>query len=510
MITRLRHARNFCIKSSLHTTPQIYSCKARKKIPLTLHSSNVASTFYTCGPTVYDTAHIGHASCYVRLDILQRILRSHFNQNIVTAMNITDIDDKIIRSAEEQKKPWQEISRHYEEEFWDDLKRLNVRLPDIKMRVTENIPAIIAFISKLLNSGYAYKSTEKSVYFDISRYPQYGKLQNIPSDEIRVEGRKSAADFALWKAAKPNEPYWDSPFGQGRPGWHIECSTMASQIFGNRLNFHAGGMDLRFPHHENEEAQSCCYHQVLDWVDYWIHTGQLHLVGQGSKMSKSLKNTISIRELLDQYSADEFRMFCMLSHYRNAVEYGDETMTVSVNVLKKFQSFFDDCKAYISGVKPAVAIDVSLLHTKLNEADQQLDSYLRNDFNTAGAITCLGDLASEVNKMMNHSSEEIVIFSEVSTVQAIANYIQAKLIMFGFESVDDAKRVVPFNAADNRSIDQLIESFIEIRGTVRNQAILSKDRNLFAICDQMRDHLRDVNVEVKDHGKSSSWRYVKQ
>ncbi|XP_058833426.1 probable cysteine--tRNA ligase, mitochondrial [Topomyia yanbarensis] len=510
MITHLRHTRNFCTKPTLGTAPRIYSCKTRDKIPLLLHSPNTtSSTFYTCGPTVYDSAHIGHASCYVRLDILQCILRSHFNQNIVTAMNITDIDDKIIQRANEQTKPWHEIARHYEHEFWTDLNRLNVRPPDVKMRVTDHIPAIIEFISKLLSSGYAYKSIDNSIYFETSRYPQYGKLQNIPSDDTPAEGKKSASDFALWKASKPSEPFWDSPFGPGRPGWHIECSTLASQIFGKRLNFHAGGLDLRFPHHENEEAQSCCYHHVQDWVDHWIHTGQLHLEGQTSKMSKSLKNTISIGELLDQYSADEFRMLCLLSHYRSMIEYGSESMTVSINVLKKFRSFFDDCRAYVLGVKPAVPVDASILQTKLTEVDRRFDGFLRDDFNTASAITSLGDLASEVNKVINRRDVEVVLASEGGTIQGIANYIRGKLAMFGLEHVTGDRQQFGSPDVGHESVERLIENVVAIRSTVRTQAMVSKDRSLFAICDQMRDRLREVNVEVKDHGKSSSWSYVK-
>ncbi|XP_055532521.1 probable cysteine--tRNA ligase, mitochondrial isoform X2 [Wyeomyia smithii] len=508
MLTRLRHARSFCTIPTYEAGPRIYSCKVRNKIPLELPTSPALTTSYTCGPTVYDSAHIGHASCYVRVDILQRILKQHFRVNLVTAMNITDIDDKIIRRASEQGKPWQELSRHYEQEFWSDLRRLNVQTPDIILRVTDHIPAIVAFIDKLLSTGYAYKSTDDSIYFETSKHPQYGKLQNIPSEEGPAVGKKSAADFALWKASKPGEPFWESPFGPGRPGWHIECSTLATQIFGSRLDFHAGGLDLRFPHHENEEAQSCCYHQVQDWVRYWIHTGQLHLEGQTHKMSKSLKNTVSIRELLDGYSADEFRMLCLLSHYRSVIEYGTDTMAIATNVLKKLRSFIKDSKAYVAGIKPATSIDAVLLQTKLAEVDKKVDEFLCNDFNTANAVTSLADLASVVNKSINQRTSELVSASESGAVQGAMNYIRDKLALFGLQSfVDDAKVTATDNQS-GQSVEHLIEALVKLRSTVRRKAMETKDRTLFDICDQMRDELKLLNVEVKDHGKLTSWSYV--
>ncbi|XP_065081707.1 probable cysteine--tRNA ligase, mitochondrial [Ochlerotatus camptorhynchus] len=512
MITHLRHVRRFCSKSSsLDPGIRIYSCRTREKVPLQLPSACWVTSFYTCGPTVYDSAHIGHASCYVRLDIVQRILKDHFRMNLVTAMNITDIDDKIIKRANESGQPWMDVARHYEQEFWSDLKRLNVRSPDVKLRVTDHIPAITAFIQRLLSSGFAYKSSDGSVYFETTKYPQYGKLQNIPMDqESPAEGKKNAADFALWKAVKPGEPSWESSFGPGRPGWHIECSTLASQIFGRQLDFHAGGLDLRFPHHENEEAQSCCYHQVQDWVRYWIHTGQLHLEGQTHKMSKSLKNTVSIGELMEKFSADEFRMLCLLSHYRSAIEFGDESTTVATNVLKKFRSFFDDSRAYVGGVKPVACIDASLIRAKVQEVDGKIEGFLRNDFNTASVVTSLGDLASVVNKSINQRSTGSIEASESGTVQAASNYIRSKLALFGLQEFAD-EGVARADASDDGSTEEgVIDGMVQIRTSIRKQAMESKDRRLFAVCDQIRDRLKELNVEVKDHGKTSSWNYVKR
>uniref|UniRef100_A0A8W7PI34 cysteine--tRNA ligase n=1 Tax=Anopheles coluzzii TaxID=1518534 RepID=A0A8W7PI34_ANOCL len=342
---------------------RLYDGRLKEKFALQIHPSKPYLSFYTCGPTVYDSAHIGHASCYVRLDIVQRILRHHFHLPLVTAMNITDIDDKIIARALEQQVDWQQLARRYEDEFWSDLQRLNVRAPDVKLRVTDHIPAIVRFVQTLVEKGFAYSTADGSVYFETAKYERYGKLQKViiePESNASKGQKRHQSDFALWKASKPGEPFWTAQgFAKGRPGWHIECSTLASHLFGRTIDFHAGGLDLRFPHHENEETQSCCYHGVPDWVTHWLHTGQLHLEGQTHKMSKSLKNTVSIGELLGAYSADEFRMLCLLSHYRIAIEYGPEAMETARNVLRKFASFFSDAKAYIDGLKPATSFTIT-------------------------------------------------------------------------------------------------------------------------------------------------------
>ncbi|XP_062561886.1 probable cysteine--tRNA ligase, mitochondrial isoform X2 [Armigeres subalbatus] len=513
MIHHLRLIRSLCTKVPPPDPGiRIYSGRNREKVPLQLPSSAGITSFYTCGPTVYDSAHIGHASCYVRLDILQRILGDYFGLKLVTAMNITDIDDKIIRRAAELGKPWTDIARHYEQEFWSDLQLLNVRPPDIKLRVTDHVPSIVAFIEQLIAKHYAYKSSDGSVYFETAKYPQYGKLQNIPTEQVSTtEAKKSAADFALWKAVKPGEPSWPSPFGPGRPGWHIECSTLASQIFGRQLDFHAGGLDLRFPHHENEEAQSCCYHGVNDWVHYWIHTGQLHLEGQTHKMSKSLKNTVSIGELMTKYSADEFRMLCLLSHYRSVIEFGDESMMVATSVLKKFRSFFGDCRAYVDGVKPATDVDSGALEAKMIEVEGKIDGFLRNDFNTANVVTNLSDLATAVNKSINQRSDgnSDVKASGSGTVQAVTNYVRGKLTLLGLREFDEDRKVGSDDGSGD-SIEHVVESMVQIRSAIRVQAMENKDRRLFTICDQIRDRLKDINVEVKDHGKSTSWGYIKR
>uniref|UniRef100_A0A182MTA0 cysteine--tRNA ligase n=1 Tax=Anopheles culicifacies TaxID=139723 RepID=A0A182MTA0_9DIPT len=500
---------------------RLYDGRIKEKVPLQIQHGSPYISFYTCGPTVYDAAHIGHASCYVRLDILQRILRHHFQLPLITAMNITDIDDKIIVRAQERQVHWQQLARQYEDEFWSDLKKLNVRLPDIKLRVTDHVPAIIRFVQTLIEKGYGYTTNDGSVYFETAKYERYGKLQRIviePANETHKGDKKHPSDFALWKASKPGETYWVAPtFGDGRPGWHIECSTLASHLFGNKLDFHAGGLDLRFPHHENEETQSCCYHNVPDWVTHWIHTGQLHLEGQTHKMSKSLKNTVSINELLKDYSADEFRMLCLLSHYRSVIEYGPEAMTTARNVLRKFESFFSDSKAYIDGLKPATYDSTSTdnLLAKLSTTRLSVKQFLQNDFNTANPVLALGELASNVQKLINsHEHEQcasqtaLIGASNVGAVLAVTEYIREELLAYGLESMN--KQYAQHSSTSKETdqpFAQLIETIVSTRSEIRLQAMATKDAQLFKVCDMLRDRLAVANVELKDHGKTTSWNF---
>uniref|UniRef100_A0A182P7H2 cysteine--tRNA ligase n=1 Tax=Anopheles epiroticus TaxID=199890 RepID=A0A182P7H2_9DIPT len=459
-------------------------------------------------------------SCYVRLDILQRILRQRFRFPLITAMNITDIDDKIITRALEQQVSWQQLARRYEDEFWSDLQWLNVCAPDVKLRVTDHIPAIVRFVQSLMEKGFAYCTADGSVYFETGKYERYGKLQKViiePENDATKggSGKRHQSDFALWKASKPGEPFWTAAgFGNGRPGWHIECSTLASHLFGNAVDFHAGGLDLRFPHHENEEAQSCCYHDVSDWVTHWLHTGQLHLEGQTHKMSKSLKNTVSIAELLTEYSADEFRMLCLLSHYRSVIEYGPEAMGTARNVLRKFGSFFSDSKAYIDGLKPVTddASSTDSLLAKLTETRSMVDQFLKNDFNTASSVLALGELASNVQKIINspgHSAPDfslIIGSSNVGSVLAVTEYIREELLTYGLGSISKHSSK-PSQAIGNEdhSLQHLIESIVATRSEIRLQAMETKNAQLFKVCDLLRERLKVMNVEVKDHGKTSSW-----
>jgi cysteinyl-tRNA synthetase len=313
---------------------------------------------------------MGHARTYVSLDIIRRICKDFLGYNVILCQNVTDVDDKIIIRSSERKIPFRELAAKYEAEFNEDMALLGVQLPDVVTRVSEYIPEIVAYIDKLVKNGIAYES-KGSVYFSVSEFQKkghtYGKLmpEQVGNAELVAEGEGSLADanedkrspndFALWKKTKDHkedgvvEPSWDSPWGPGRPGWHIECSAMSGSAFdeygGGRIDVHAGGVDLKFPHHENEIAQSEGYQGCNQWVNYWLHTGHVNI--KGAKMSKSLKNFTTIRDAALQYSPRQIR-FCFLLHkYNEPMDYGDNTMTQAVNIERIFNEFFLNIKAVL-------------------------------------------------------------------------------------------------------------------------------------------------------------------
>ncbi|XP_018318658.1 probable cysteine--tRNA ligase, mitochondrial isoform X2 [Agrilus planipennis] len=476
---------------------QIYNCIAKKKVPFITRNKEFL-TWYTCGPTVYDSSHIGHASCYVKLDIIQRILRRYYNLNLITVMNVTDIDDKIIRRSKELKQSPTEVSRKYEKEFLNDLKILGIQMPDIMVRVTDKIDLIVRFIEKLLNDGYAYRSNDGSVYFDTSKLNCYGKLQNISKDSHEESFKKSSADFALWKSAKPGEPYWETKWGPGRPGWHIECSALASFFLGDELDVHAGGIDLQFPHHENEEAQSCAYFTKQQWVNYWIHTGHLHY-GDAQKMSKSLKNTITITEMLEICSSNDFRMACLMSHYSKNMEFSTELIKTAKGVIDHYKNFLSHCSAY-TDCTLNVKLNQNVLKENLANVEKEIGCALSDDFDTARALKSLHNLTSNVNKMLTNSPPipEDAMNSNVE-ILACANYVSNILSTFGINLNPKSHTTKQEN-----NFEDLLETLINFRQSVRSTALEQKDIAYLKFCDEVRNNLAQLGIVLKDYGKKTS------
>ena len=307
---------------------------------------------------------MGHARTYVSFDIMRRIMTDFFGYNVKMVMNITDVDDKIINKSKAEKIPFTEIARKYEGEFFDDMRILNVALPDVITRVSEYVVEICDFIQKIIDNGFAYESNG-SVYFNVEKFiedPQHQYAKLDPSratsreaamegegnlDETRAKDKKSERDFALWKTAKPEEPSWESPWGQGRPGWHIECSAMAAAIFDKfPIDIHCGGIDLKFPHHDNEVAQSEAYYGCNNWINYFWHTGHMDI--DGLKMSKSLKNFITIKETLSKHNAKAIRMMFLIHTWSSKMNYDeDKSLTEASEKVRQFSEFFSNVKANI-------------------------------------------------------------------------------------------------------------------------------------------------------------------
>ncbi|KYN03790.1 PREDICTED: probable cysteine--tRNA ligase, mitochondrial [Cyphomyrmex costatus] len=482
------------------TEISIYNPITKCKVPLILKTENILK-WYICGPTVYDSAHIGHATTYIKSDIIRRILSDYFNMDVLLVMGITDIDDKIIKRSFESEKDFETLSRHFETEFFADMNKLNISEPYLRCRVTDYIPQIIQFIERLIAKDDGYVASDGSVYFNTSKYNKYGKLSTPVFDTVDDQnfiGKKSALDFALWKAVKKNEPSWKSPWGYGRPGWHIECSAIASTVFGNSIDMHSGGIDLAFPHHENEEAQSCCYHSVDQWVNYWLHCGHLSLKGN-AKMSKSLKNTISIQDYLENYSANHLRMLCLLSHYRNGIEFSDEVMQTAVSVTKKLDNFINDCDNYVVGNFKTGEIDENLLYTTLHNTRSTVYSALADDFDTSKAMHAIINLVGIGNKML-HQDNVISYSNNVSVVAAVSKYLSNTLSKFGISR--STKSTV-----ENGQIKDIVDHFLNFRTVVRIRALEQnpKDTILLKECDNVRKCLSTCGITVKDQQNSTSW-----
>ncbi|XP_060089683.1 probable cysteine--tRNA ligase, mitochondrial isoform X2 [Heteronotia binoei] len=492
--------------------------------------------WYSCGPTVYDHAHLGHACSYVKFDIIRRIITKIFGKEVVMVMGITDIDDKIIKRANEMNISPMALARFYEEDFKRDMEALKVLPPTIYMRVTENIPQIIAFIQQLITSGQAYATSMGNVYFDLHSWgDRYGKLRHVYLDaeeELAVDSDKHhAKDFVLWKAARPKEMCWDSPWGKGRPGWHIECSTISSLVFGRHLDIHTGGIDLAFPHHENEIAQCEAYHQCQQWGNYFLHSGHLHVKGS-VKMSKSLKNYITIKDFLKKFSPDQFRMFCLRSGYKSATEYSDESMNEAKNILHTISSFMSSAASYMKGQLACEAIRDDILWERLSHTKAMVKASCADDFDTPEAVGAIMDLIHHGNRQLKAVTKEAGSPRSAVVFGAIIVYIQEFLNTVGI-SLDD--RQVALERKHSAMLTSVIDELVSFRGQVRDfalaapettsvpaeGAILSKEAKqqqkekrhqllqerepLLQACDRLRQDLAVYGINIKDRSITSTW-----
>ncbi|XP_037618202.1 probable cysteine--tRNA ligase, mitochondrial [Sebastes umbrosus] len=504
--------------SGFDTGLKTFNSLSKQKEPLILAAEGVA-TWYSCGPTVYDHAHLGHACSYVRFDILQRILSRLFGITVIHAMVITDIDDKIIKRSWEDNVSPTIIATMYEDAFKRDMLSLKVIPPAVYLRVTENVHHIVAFIERIIKNGHAYATKEGDVYFDIQSIgDRYGKFVGSVDSQGETGGAKKrdSRDFALWKQSKPQEPYWESPWGRGRPGWHIECSTIASSVFGSQLDIHSGGIDLAFPHHENEVAQSEAYHQCGQWANYFLHSGHLHLKGSVEKMSKSLKNYVTIKDFLQSYSANEFRMFCLLTKYRSAIDYSDSSMLEARTSLGTISTFIHDAQAYMKGQLQCSPVQEASLWERLAETKSSVVKALADDFDTPRAIGAVMNLVYHGNRQLQPVSKSEGVARSPAVFGAMVSYIRDALDVFGIDLLPHADV-----SSSGGSLEGVVEQLTHFRSEVRAFALAHRDVPtagsptkpglyperipLLKACDVLRNNLAPLGVLIKDRGAISTW-----
>ncbi|MFA5864751.1 MAG: cysteine--tRNA ligase [Phycisphaerae bacterium] len=465
---------------------------------------------YLCGPTVYKPSHIGHAVGPVIFDAIRRWLEFR-NFKVTMVVNITDVDDKIIDEANRQGRTMQDLAEEIAADYFQAMEKLNVRKPDIIPKATEHIPEIIALIQRLIEKDVAY-AVKGDVYFDVSKFPAYGKLSNRSVEEQEAgkrdlkssDDKRHSWDFALWKAAKPGEPAWESPWGKGRPGWHIECSAMSMKYFGETFDIHGGGMDLIFPHHENEIAQSEAA-TGKPFVKYWLHNGLTRV--NTKKMSKSLGNIRVLSELLQQYPGEVIRFFILSTHYRRPIDFSDEEIVKVAKGLQTFYRLFDRVRQ-ITGHDPFKWISrgdlglgqalqsANVFCALWTNAKENFSLAMDNDFNTADAIAALYGLANAAN----HFIEEANLTSDSSAID------KEVLVMGASVIIKTANLIGLFeNPPEEKFTDQTTDDLIKLLIDVRNAARAQKQ---FTISDMVRDRLKDLHVQLKDGKDGTTWETI--
>ena len=448
---------------------RLYNSKTKKKeIFHPINDENV--TMYVCGPTVYGSHHIGNARPAVVFDVLAKLLRNKY-KNVTYARNITDVDDKIINAAIEQNVEISEITKKSTNQYHSDMRILNVEEPNKEPYATQFISDMILFIEDLIKKDNAYVS-EEHVLFDIDSYKAYGDLsRRDPKDMIagsRVEVKdykKNPLDFVLWKPSNENEIGWKSPWGRGRPGWHLECSTMILEIFGETIDIHGGGEDLRFPHHENECAQSFCRNDGKQLANFWLHNGMVQMAD--SKMSKSLGNILLIKDLLNDMPGEVIRLSLMSSHYRQPLKWSDELVNQSKKTLDTFYSFLEQYE------------DVDIIDAKINE---EILNSLSDDINTPKAISVLHSIFKDLKK-------------DSDNIELRSSFIKSANFMGLLFSKPSNWLLKEDNNVDTKVIDELIKK--------RNQARQSKD---FSAADKIRNKLLDMGVVLEDKNDITTWK----
>ncbi|OOE46889.1 cysteine--tRNA ligase [Salinivibrio kushneri] len=463
---------------SMQTPPlKIYNSLTRDKAvfqPITPGKIGM----YVCGVTIYDLCHIGHGRTFVSFDMIARYLR-YLGFDLTFVRNITDIDDKIIKRAAENGESCDALTERLIGEMYQDFDALNMARPDIEPRATDYIDEIIALVEKLIERGFAYVADNGDVMFEVAKFDDYGKLSKQDLDQLQAGARvdvetakRSPLDFVVWKMSKPGEPTWESPWGPGRPGWHIECSAMNSAILGEHFDIHGGGSDLQFPHHENEIAQSCCAHDT-PYVNTWMHSGMVMV--DREKMSKSLGNFFTIRDVLAHYDAETVRYFLLSGHYRSQLNYSDENLNQARSALERLYTSLRglDTQAAPAGGDEYVA---------------RFEAAMNDDFNTPEAYSVLFDMAREINRLRG---------DDLAAASALGAQMRKLASILGLLE-QDADSFLQGDAGADDDVAE-IEALIQ----KRNDARKTKD---FATADAARDALTAMGIVLEDGPQGTTWR----
>jgi cysteinyl-tRNA synthetase len=433
-------------------------------------------TMYVCGPTIYNYFHVGNARPMIVFDAFRRFLE-YVGYKVIMVQNFTDIDDKLINKANEDGSTIDVIANRFINEYYRDALRLGVRNANFHPKTTDYVPQIIEFIEELIKKDYAYESENHDVYFNVRKFERYGDLSHRKIEDMKSGSRievnsdkRDPLDFTLWKASKEGEPSWDSPWGKGRPGWHIECSVMSTELLGDTFDIHAGGNDLIFPHHENERAQSMAK-TGKEFAKYWMHNGMIK--SSGDKMSKSLGNIWLVRELLDNFDADTVKFFILSKHYRAPLEFSKDGLISQSKSVVRVKDILKQVEKKYNNYIPNIP------HSKyMKDVMEEATRYLSEDFNTPRVIAMIFDLSKKLNKVVNEKEEN----KELEIYHLIKNNIGPILGLFE----------APYISKGNEDIiDFLIEEHIALR----NQARKNKD---FETADKIRDDLATKGIILKD------------
>ena len=455
---------------------------------------------YVCGPTVYNYIHLGNARPIIVFDTLARYFK-YRGYDVTYIQNFTDVDDKIIKRANEEGISVKEVTEKYIKGFFEDIEPLNISDDIVRPKVTENMPEIIEIIKKLIDEGFAYEK-DGNVFFEVKKFEEYGSLSNQKIDELEIgarvdimEEKNNPLDFALWKRKKEGEPYWDSPWGQGRPGWHIECSAMAKKYLGDTFDIHGGGQDLVFPHHENEIAQSrCAYHG--NFANYWLHNGFIQV--NGDKMSKSLGNFFLLREILGKFPGNVVRLFILGTHYRKPINFSMDNMEDSRKTLKNIITSMNNFSEIIEkfsgkGSHEGEVSDntgnnsTNEFKEKVNELDKKFMEAMDEDMNTPQALAVIFDQIKETKKFsVNISNGE-----EAEALNYSYNSLRKKL--------EEVLGIMLFMEDENKNFknnDKLTGNLIEL--LIKLRADARKEKN-FKLSDEIRDNLKELGIEIQDN-----------